>query len=194
MPMSERVIINFVGEPASGKDFACARLAQLGCRIHRPSDALREYAKANAIALMSDRQQMAVLHKQLTTKDPFALARGALSGQSDVAISGLRCPSEINFLRREAPNFGAKLIVVALACESPIVRFNRAMAAFNERGQRDPTNLQDFVNQAAGELYNPDQSRPNVRRLMNEADFTIDTLRLGPAGVIEVVDAIYAHA
>ena len=75
MHMSERVLINFVGEPASGKDFACARLAQLGCRIHRPSDALREYAEANAIALTSDRQQMAVLHKQVTTKDPFALAR-----------------------------------------------------------------------------------------------------------------------
>lgn len=184
--MFETVTFAIVGKPASGKSFVGARLAQHGCERLAVSTLIKQYAREQNLQLTS-RADSAAIHNRMLTEDPLVFTRPFIRSDRDTVNEGLRVPSEAAKLRKHG-----RLIVIATHCNSDEERFRRAMAAYDERGQRDKTNLADFLADEAAEYHNSDPEKISIQHMVAMADYHVDTLNLSPAQVHEYVDNIYA--
>lgn len=184
--MYERLFINVIGEPASGKGYICKYLTELGCGLYTPSTTLRLYASVHDLPL-NDRGDYRATHQRLLKEDRLAMVTPAVQNpHSDVAIEGLRCMYHVKALKQ----FGD---VFTVAVECPLEeRFRRAMADREGRGGRDKMTLREFWEDEQPEHYNPDPNELSVRSVMDTADFTIDAFQNNKAQVREIVGNIYA--
>jgi len=188
--MSERLFINVVGEPASGKGKACRRLSQLGCAHIVPSDIIKAYAASKEITL-NGRKSFADTHRMMLNENDLSMVlpmvRLADTTNRVVTIEGLRV---MNNLRRLS-HYG-HVINIGLQC-SDEERYRRACKEAEERGNKDNlTSLEEFLAGSADESYNPNPDESSIRSVLDIADYLIDTTHMSVPRLNETIDNIYA--
>lgn len=181
--MSKR-IIDVVGLAGSGKSKVCEYICQTyGFELYRPSDALREYARAHGRSL-NGRQDYVDVHHELIANDPMAIIQPVFdSGADRICLDGMRAPLPFLELRE---HYGAVLIY--LDCPAD-VRLRRIQADTSRSGHRVAASLNSLLADEAPDMQNPNRHLPNMTEMRELADHVVDASQ--PLGdVLRRIDEI----
>jgi hypothetical protein len=168
--LSNKIIINVIGLPCSGKGSACESMRARGIPVHRPSDAIKEFALSRGLPLAS-RQDYIDAHNGMNAVNPYTIIEPALDSEALVAcFDGLRAPILLERLEALVPH----VATVALLC--PIEeRFHRAKKDTSRKGAyRAPDTLDEFLAIELPEYHNSDRNLPNMIEMLGRANYWID--------------------
>lgn len=191
--MSERTILQIVGEAGAGKSESCAYLAEeYGFTVVLVSDIIRKFARTQDIPL-TRRQDYLDVHAAMKRQQGVDIvARTILQNPaSRLCVDGIRVQNDVERLRHTP---GVTSEVVALECP-PAVRFERA----KQRGATlDHLTFKEFLADDLSDAYNADPEQQNTHAVMTAADHRIDALQ--PFTVVQqaldriVAPLLHVHA
>jgi dephospho-CoA kinase len=164
--MKKRLIIGLVGNPGSGKSALASYLAETHGFYHFEGSAgIRELADERGITL-SSRKEYSDFHRQMQREyGAEVLAERLLARPEErLVFAGLRSVHNARLLQR----VGGTII----AMEAPaVVRFERV----DKTGLKYENNLADFEASEQAELVSPDGYGSDLGRVMQLADYHLDT-------------------
>lgn len=163
--------INLIGKPGSGKSTLADYLSsEYGFDVFRPSDVIRNYAKARQI-MLAHRGDYVNAHHLMLQENPNAMTDPIINhASSRLCIDGLRVPSHAARVQQ-----AVGLITIGLECPDE-VRFSRVLSAQEIRAHRDASKIIDFDEFLADEApdnQTEDPSKPSVPLVMAMAKFVI---------------------
>lgn len=166
MNTNSKLILQFVGDPASGKSTGANYMVErYGFEAIRPSTILREYAAKIGMELVK-REDFLVIHRMLDIErglnfvSDFVLQHNS----SKIVVDGVRLRSQVALLKP----FGK---VVAFECPADI-RYERAVL----RGDgKDNRSFELFLADEAAEYDSPLPPYPSTHGVMAMADVLVDS-------------------
>lgn len=170
--MSERTILQIVGEAGAGKSESCAYLAEeYGFTVILVSDIIRRFARTQNIPL-TRRQDYLETHAEMKRRHGTdVVARTILQNPASLlCVDGIRVQNDVARLRN-AP--GVTSTVVALDCPWEI-RLERAK---QRQGHLDNLTPEQFLEDDRSDAYNANPEQQNTHAVMAAADYHIDASR-----------------
>jgi dephospho-CoA kinase len=168
MYMSRKTIVEFVGQPGSGKSELCRHLEARGFATILYSDLIREYALPRDIELKSRRDYSNVRGQMLRELGHSAFIDPVINAPSQlVNVDGVRTLNLMEHLQRH----GA--VPIALHCPLE-TRYERAVLRGREL---DKPSLEAFAQDEAEEYYGETRDDAATVSCMEAADYHIDSSR-----------------
>jgi dephospho-CoA kinase len=170
--MSERTILQIVGQAGAGKTESCAYMAEeYNFSVVLVSSIIRAFARPRGIPLGRRIDYLEAHHEMKLQQGMDMVARTILQNPaSRVCVDGIRVPNDVERLRSTP---GVLSTVVALHCPWEI-RLERAK---QRQGLLDNLTPEEFLEDDRSDAYNPDPERQNTDAVMAAADYHIDASR-----------------
>lgn len=184
MNEKQQLIINIVGSPGSGKTTVCAHLEEKYRFVTvRPSDSIRAYAQEHGLPLVR-RLDYVMCAQRMKQEDQYVFVKAVLNNAADrICIDGLRMPFDMDELRKH----GAHML--ALECDS-IERYERAVMRNTDKNASRLVSFEEFMADEATDKGHDNPQMPNIDKMIEQADYTIETTKLPLADLIGRVDII----
>ncbi|HMS49916.1 MAG TPA: AAA family ATPase [Candidatus Saccharibacteria bacterium] len=172
--MSDKLILQVVGNPGAGKSEVCKHLADTyGFETILVSDLIRSYAARRRLPL-HDRNDYKIAHTHMRHElgDDFVPETILATDSKRIAVDGIRVPRHVQTLRQHGS------LTIALWCPVQI-RYLRTL----DRDQGlDKTDFEAFQADERAEYQNDDPFVQSTLEVMQGADYHIDA-----AGELAVV-------
>jgi len=184
MNEQHKLILNIVGSPGSGKTTVCAHLEEKYRFVTvRPSDSIRLYAQEHGIPLVR-RLDYVMCGQRMKQEDPHIFVKAVLANPAErICVDGLRMPFDMDELRKQ----GA--VMLALECD-PIERYERAVMRNTDKNASRLVSFDEFMADEAIDKGHDNPQMPNIEKMIESADYTIETTKLPLADLIIKVDSI----
>jgi hypothetical protein len=122
--------------------------------------------------------------QRMKQEDPYIFVKAVLNSPAGrICIDGLRMPFDMDELRRH----GA--VMLALECNA-IERYERAVMRNTDKNASQLVSFEEFMADEATDKGHDNPQMPNIDKMIENADYKINTTKLPLADLIAKVDVI----